>query len=501
MGTVPSRLAAYQRALNFRPLPDTGPCDALWAAMAAVPAVGPVEARNHASNRPPAGGPAATPGRTAGRALVGGAATTESSPPPAFYDALLRAAASGDAEEGILRTLYDGTGLPALTEDPFGNPRARAGPGAPDGTHERAGAAAPHKGYSGSEVYKAYENHDRCDGERGRLLQSARRRSRAVRDRDRLIAPVEMAGDLVGLVALVDPDRRAGPQDMAALEHAALALAPGLAHQRGLAALQPRLRHDLVERLISGGGAHGDQGNHADLGEFGDLCAHAAALGHDLRRPHRVAVLQWSGPTERARLCDTVPRVAGRLRLDVLVSTRGETTVALVAGADLPTAGERLHTALAAELRTGAGAIGIGGQCDLPTGLPHSYAEAVRALTVRRRSHDPAGSTSFEELGLYRMMGTGDGQREADTFVAEWLGPLLDYDARHHTELVTTLSRYLESGGSYDTTSETLLIHRSTVRYRLQRIREITGHDLGDVETRLNLHVATRIRNVLVDPR
>jgi DNA-binding PucR family transcriptional regulator len=66
--------------------------------------------------------------------------------------------------------------------------------------------------------------------------------------------------------------------------------------------------------------------------------------------------------------------------------------------------------------------------------------------------------------------------------------------------MVTTLSHYLESGGSYDTTADVLQIHRSTVRYRLRRIREITDHDLSDVETRLNLHVATRIRNVLGQP-
>ncbi|MEY9969625.1 hypothetical protein ABIA33_007714 [Streptacidiphilus sp. MAP12-16] len=163
---------------------------------------------------------------------------------------------------------------------------------------------------------------------------------------------------------------------------------------------------------------------------------------------------------------------------------------------------ERLIAPIAmADLGTHAGAIGVGGRCDSPAGLPHSYDEAARALTVRRRSHDPYGSTNFEELGLYRMMGAGDGEREADRFVREWLGALLDYDARHHTDLVTTLSRYLESGGSYDATSEILLIHRSTVRYRLQRIREITGHDLSDVETRLNLHVATRIRNVFHGPR
>jgi DNA-binding PucR family transcriptional regulator len=37
-----------------------------------------------------------------------------------------------------------------------------------------------------------------------------------------------------------------------------------------------------------------------------------------------------------------------------------------------------------------------------------------------------------------------------------------------------------------------LSIHRNTLRYRLGRIAQISGHDLADVETRLNLHLATR---------
>jgi sugar diacid utilization regulator len=318
-------------------------------------------------------------------------------------------------------------------------------------------------------------------------MHGARRRPGAVRDRDLLVVPIEMAGDLLGVVALVDPDRRAADTDTSALEQAALVLAPELSHERRLAELEPQLRRDLVDRLISGEATD-------------DVFTQAAALGHDLHRPHKVAVLEWPGTAERAALGDAVARAAGRLRRDVLIGARGGATVVLVAGEDRRDPGGELHRAVSDELGTGAGAIGVGGHCDVVTDLPHSYDEAVRALTVRRRSQDPHGSTGFEELGLCRMMGTGDGEREADRFVREWLGRLLHYDARHHTELVTTLSRYLDSGGSYDATSETLLIHRSTVRYRLQRIREITGHDLGDVETRLNLHVATRIRNVLDAP-
>ncbi|WP_327287671.1 PucR family transcriptional regulator [Streptomyces sp. NBC_01198] len=411
---------------------------------------------------------------------------TEGGPPPpgvgatvsalasrlAIRDALSRAAVSGRGEQGILQALYDHTGFAALTEDRFGNTRAWAGPrrGRPE-TGDGSGR-------------RPQSNTRRRDA----LMSGARRRPGIVRDRERLIVPIEMAGDLLGVVALADPDRRATETDTSALEQAALVLAPQLAHECRLAELEPRLRRDLVDRLISGEATD-------------DVFTLAAALGHDLHRAHKVAVVEWPGLAETAALGDAVVRAAGRLRLDVLVGSRGETTVVLVADEKRRDPGGELHRALSDELGTGAGTIGVGDHCDVLTDLPHSYDEAVRALTVRRRSQDPYGSTIFDELGLCRMMGTGDGEREADRFVREWLGRLLDYDARHHTELVTTLSRYLESGGSYDATSETLLIHRSTVRYRLQRIREITGHDLSDVGTRLNLHVATRIRNVLDAPR
>ncbi|MEU9746608.1 PucR family transcriptional regulator [Streptomyces niveus] len=386
----------------------------------------------------------------------------------AVHEALSRAAVSGRGEAGILRTLHGHTGFAALTEDRFGNLRAWTGPGRGEPRPGPTGGPRP-----GPESRR-----------RDALVHGARRRPGAVRDRDRLVVPIEMAGDLLGVVALVDPDRRATETDTSALEQAALVLAPQLSHERRLAELEPRLRCDLVDRLISGEAT-------------GDAFTQAAALGHDLRRQHKVAVLQWSGTAERAALGDAVARSARRLGWDVLVGSRGGTTVALVADEDLGDPGGELHRAVSDELGTGTGAIGVGGHCDVFTDLPHSYDEAVRALTVRRRSQAPYGSTGFQELGLCRMMGTGGGEREATRFVREWLGRLLHYDANHHTELVMTLSRYLESGGSYDATSETLLIHRSTVRYRLQRIREITGHDLSDVETRLNLHVATRIRNVL----
>ncbi len=79
-----------------------------------------------------------------------------------------------------------------------------------------------------------------------------------------------------------------------------------------------------------------------------------------------------------------------------------------------------------------------------------------------------------------------------EAFVHKWLGTLAAYDERKHTELVKTLIQYLQHGGGYEATSRALSVHRSTLKYRLQRIRELTGFDLGDPETHFNLQLATR---------
>ena len=78
-----------------------------------------------------------------------------------------------------------------------------------------------------------------------------------------------------------------------------------------------------------------------------------------------------------------------------------------------------------------------------------------------------------------------------ESFVKEWLGALLDYDAVHGAQLVTTLSEYLDSGGSYDSSATALSVHRSTLKYRLRRIREVSGYDLGHPATQFSLQLAT----------
>src|SRR4029078_4620279 len=91
--------------------------------------------------------------------------------------------------------------------------------------------------------------------------------------------------------------------------------------------------------------------------------------------------------------------------------------------------------------------IGVGRLCEEPSELPRSYSEAMRALQVRSASAGAGGATTFDELGIYRLLAAGAGDGEVHAFVQEWLGPLIDYDAANRSELVAKRWQYYEGGG------------------------------------------------------
>jgi DNA-binding PucR family transcriptional regulator len=191
---------------------------------------------------------------------------------------------------------------------------------------------------------------------------------------------------------------------------------------------------------------------------------------------------------------DATTRAMAELEWKALCSRRSGVVVMLVNGSP---DGDALFHAMTRELGADTGVIAIGGSCSAPDELPRSFTEAMRTLRIRQMSRTPRGATSFDQLGLYRILDTGNSRADVEAFVREWLGGLIDYDDSRAADMVHTLSEFLECGGNYDRTATALFIHRSTLRYRLGRIRKITGFDLADVETRLNVHVATRAWQVL----
>lgn len=273
---------------------------------------------------------------------------------------------------------------------------------------------------------------------------------------------------------MIDPRNLVTDDDMYAMHFACALLGYQLSHERSLVELEASVRRGLVDDLLSGTDDAG-------------AVARADALGYDLRHPHQVIVVHSEAGVDI--LTPAVTRAAATLQLRMLSGRKGDFVVLVTAGGCDPA---ELHRVLSQMLSPATCAIGVGSQCDVPAHVPRSFTEAQRALNVRMHSAAPDGASAYAELGFYRLIDAAQTNGAVEDFIRDWLGALLDYDSAKKSELVVTLGKHLESGGKYDESAKALHIHRSTLRYRLSRIKELTGYDLRDVDVRFNLHAATR---------
>src|SRR6478672_5228338 len=369
-----------------------------------------------------------------------------------IHQRLTQVAVSGEGQPGIAKALHELTGMPVAIEDRYGNLAAWAGPGKPSPYPKESFAKREH------------------------LLRRLMRDSKPVRDGERLILLASPRSDVIGVLALVDPGRRADHADLVALEHGATVLSMELARLRGIADTELRLRRDLVHDLLDGT-------------DDASALNRAEALDYDLRRPHRVVIVEGKG---RARahdaLLSAVRRAMRKTRQEGLVENWSGNVAIVTAGqADW----EQLRRAIMSDLG-GQCHIGVGGTCARPSELPRSLREAGLALRLQKTLLPGSGACEYPRLGIFRMLAAIPDLTDVDTFVREWLGSLLEYDARRKAELIRTLTQYLEHGGNYDATAAELSVHKSTLKYRLQRIRELTGVELNDPDVHFNLQLATR---------
>jgi sugar diacid utilization regulator len=371
-----------------------------------------------------------------------------------IHERLTAVAAAGEGTAGIAEALNDLTGLPVAVEDRYGNLTAWAGPGKP--------ACYPKP--------SAYD--------REQLVRRLMTAGRSVRDSGRVVALASPRPGVLGLLALVDPRRRASTTDVMALEHGATVLAVELARLRGLADTELRVGRELVHDLLTG---TDDQSAYL----------RAEALGYDLGLPHQVAIVEVSESSPMHEdVLHAARRALRRQQLPGLLGTMTGTVVIVASdgGADW----ETLRLAIVAELGGGRCRVGVGGAYPRPSQLARSLREARLALRLQKASSAVERTSVFADLDVLRLLASVDDLADVEGFVHKWLGTLAGYDERKHTELVKTLTQYLQHGGGYEATSRALSVHRSTLKYRLQRIRELTGFDLGDPETHFNLELATR---------
>jgi DNA-binding PucR family transcriptional regulator len=135
-----------------------------------------------------------------------------------------------------------------------------------------------------------------------------------------------------------------------------------------------------------------------------------------------------------------------------------------------------------------------------PTDLYRAGREALLAANVAEaEGHE---LLAFEDTGSYRLLlpAMSEDPAELERFYEETVAPLAAYDEQYDTELVATIEAYLENDGNVTPTAEQMFTHRHTIRYRLERVKELCGHDISSTEGREKLGLGLKSMRVLGIP-
>lgn len=184
---------------------------------------------------------------------------------------------------------------------------------------------------------------------------------------------------------------------------------------------------------------------------------------------------------------------------------RGEAAAAevvVIAAAGDDAAAERAADGVLRELQAGLPgytfALGRSRLARAPSDLPRAGNEALLAANVAEG--DPANPLlAFDATGAYRLLlpAMSEDPAELQRFYAETVEPLVAYDEQYETDLVATVVAFLEADGNVAGTAQRLFTHRHTVRYRLERVRELSGLDVGSTDGREKLSLGLKAMRVL----
>lgn len=119
------------------------------------------------------------------------------------------------------------------------------------------------------------------------------------------------------------------------------------------------------------------------------------------------------------------------------------------------------------------------GISDYHVGLETMDIALREALVAVKAVSDYSGARSYGDLGLLQMLIPMMDSQEVKRFFEKHMGPIIEYDLSHDSEWVQTLTAFVGADGDYKKAAGVLHQHPNTVRYRIDRIKEVMGFSEG----------------------
>lgn len=311
---------------------------------------------------------------------------------------------------------------------------------------------------------------------------------------------VAAAGSDLARLICIRGDRGFDQADLTAIERAGAVTALLITRQQAVTAVENKYRGDFLRDVF--------------LRRAGDddyVISHVRGFGWDLTRPVVVVCAQLDrdpdegdvGETDRRRLQERFSAawrlVTGAIDKSIpSVDFSSEVVTLLPAGVDPRVTVDQVVSRVAGDRGGGRKPFSVGVSRVAPdlSRLPDAYAQARRALEVGRRIHGSRSTTTFDQLGLHRLLALVPDQRELQVFAADVLGDLAASTA-DAADLRVTLQVLLDTNFNVAEAARLQFFHYNTMRYRVGKLERMLGPLSTDPHLRLDVAVALKVLEIV----
>ncbi|MEH7248224.1 PucR family transcriptional regulator ligand-binding domain-containing protein [Neobacillus niacini] len=140
---------------------------------------------------------------------------------------------------------------------------------------------------------------------------------------------------------------------------------------------------------------------------------------------------------------------------------------------------------------------GIGGQYDTVHSLHKSFSEANESIRLMQKFDAYGGVSHFEDHSVYHFLDSNIKDLELEGFFMKSLGTIYENDRLHGTSYIVTLENFFGNNLNLSETAKAMFLHRNTLIYRIEKIKEILNSDLKNSEELLQIQLALKIFRLL----
>lgn len=83
--------------------------------------------------------------------------------------------------------------------------------------------------------------------------------------------------------------------------------------------------------------------------------------------------------------------------------------------------------------------------------------------------------TVFHELSLYQILLPCFRQKWFQNYSEKIINPILEFDRQNNGDLYKTMEAYVKNYGNIQTVADHFFMHKNSIRYRINKVRELTG--------------------------